>query len=120
MEYTNIFTGIHSVIFLFPALFILAAFFLMVKPPKSINSIYGYRTGISMKNQKNWDYANKLAPVAMLITGIVVFLLGLLLAQVGLAEHIFALLLIGSMIACSLIMITVIEWETGNFDKKQS
>jgi len=26
-------------------------------PPKKINYFYGYRTPLSMKNQKNWDFA---------------------------------------------------------------
>lgn len=27
-------------------------------PPRQINSIYGYRTKMSMKNQETWDYAH--------------------------------------------------------------
>lgn len=30
-----------------------------VKPPKNINSFYGYRTARSMKNQQTWDYAHQ-------------------------------------------------------------
>lgn len=29
------------------------------KPPKNINSFYGYRTSRSMKNQQTWDEANR-------------------------------------------------------------
>lgn len=29
------------------------------KPPKKINSIYGYRTSRSMKNQQTWDFAHQ-------------------------------------------------------------
>jgi uncharacterized membrane protein len=28
-------------------------------PPKSINSLYGYRTGRSMKNKEQWEFAQK-------------------------------------------------------------
>ena len=28
------------------------------KPPKKINSLYGYRTSRSMKNQQTWDCAH--------------------------------------------------------------
>ena len=28
-------------------------------PPKEINSIYGYRTKASMRNQKSWNFAQK-------------------------------------------------------------
>jgi len=30
-----------------------------VKPPESINSIYGFRTPSSMKDQAHWDYAHQ-------------------------------------------------------------
>ena len=29
------------------------------KPPKTINSLYGYRTTRSMKNQDTWDFAHR-------------------------------------------------------------
>ena len=29
------------------------------KAPKSINSLYGYRTARSMKNQQTWDFAHQ-------------------------------------------------------------
>lgn len=35
--------------------FVLLNFF----PPKRINSLYGYRTAKSMKNQNNWNFAQK-------------------------------------------------------------
>jgi len=35
-------------------------------PPKKINSIYGFRTGISSKNQETWDYSQKLAANTMI------------------------------------------------------
>lgn len=31
----------------------------MVKPPKNINPIYGYRTMMSMKNENTWIFAHK-------------------------------------------------------------
>lgn len=44
-------------------------------PPKKINSIYGYRTPRSMKNQSNWDFAQKLGGKFMLIFGFIIFLI---------------------------------------------
>jgi uncharacterized membrane protein len=35
-------------------------------PPKKINMDHGYRTGLSMKNMDNWNYANKTAPIVMI------------------------------------------------------
>ena len=36
------------------------------RPPKEINGFYGYRTPRSMKNQINWDFANRLGARYML------------------------------------------------------
>jgi uncharacterized membrane protein len=35
-------------------------------PPKSINSLYGYRTARSMKSQENWDYAQSMSARMMM------------------------------------------------------
>lgn len=39
-------------------------------PPKKINHIYGYRTRRSMKNQRNWDFANQYSADLMLYVGL--------------------------------------------------
>ncbi len=48
-------------LFLIPVTFgvisILAGFIMLNFPPKKINSLYGYRTSSSMKNQERWDFA---------------------------------------------------------------
>ncbi|MFY7862055.1 MAG: SdpI family protein [Chitinophagales bacterium] len=35
-------------------------------PPKSINSLYGYRTARSLKSQKNWDFAQSMSAQMMM------------------------------------------------------
>lgn len=35
-------------------------------PPRKINSWYGFRTSRAMKNQKNWDVANRISANMML------------------------------------------------------
>lgn len=40
---------------------------LLFFPPKKIDSLYGYRTPRSMKNQENWDFAQKMAARTMII-----------------------------------------------------
>lgn len=52
-------------------IFFLVYFFF---PPKKINRWYGYRTPYSMKNQKIWDYANKIAAKYLLIFAILLCL----------------------------------------------
>lgn len=46
-------------------------------PPKEINSIYGYRTKTSVKNQKVWDIAQKYCAYSFIILGILNLTIGL-------------------------------------------
>lgn len=48
-----------------------------VIPPRKINSWYGYRTKMSMKNQKNWDYAQKYSTTRILYVTLVAFIVEL-------------------------------------------
>ena len=56
--------------------------FIMQKwPPKEINSLYGYRSGSSMKSQERWDFAQAFSAkqmikcgAAMIVTGVVMAL----------------------------------------------
>jgi uncharacterized membrane protein len=49
-------------------------------PPKRINSLYGYRTAASMKNQQTWDEANNYSAKLMIKAGLVAILPGLIMA----------------------------------------
>ena len=44
---------------LFPALMILFGAVFMKTAPKKINYVFGYRTDMSMKNRKTWEFAHK-------------------------------------------------------------
>ena len=46
----------------------------LTKPPKSINSLYGYRTARSMKNQQTWDFTTGCAGSSGLGRGLSCFL----------------------------------------------
>jgi uncharacterized membrane protein len=50
-------------------IFIVMGFIMSKKPPKEINGLYGYRTPIAMKNQKNWDYAQVYSAKVMMKYG---------------------------------------------------
>jgi uncharacterized membrane protein len=39
------------------------------KPPENINSLYGYRTRMSSKNQETWDFAHEYSGRVWLRTG---------------------------------------------------
>ncbi|HEK18841.1 MAG: hypothetical protein C0154_12695 [Mucilaginibacter sp.] len=47
--------------------------------PKKINSLYGYRTPLSMKNQQNWDEGNRYSAQLMLKLGVILLLTGLVI-----------------------------------------
>ena len=51
---------------------------LMTKyPPKTINSLYGYRTKQSMSTQEKWDFAQVYSAKRLLISGLVMIAIGL-------------------------------------------
>jgi len=50
---------------------ILLGFLFMKYPPKSRNSMYGYRTPMSMKNQDTWDVSQKHSGFIVIILGII-------------------------------------------------
>ena len=47
-------------------------------PPKKINLVYGNRTSMSMKNQDNWDEANKRSTHMMLLVSALTCILQLI------------------------------------------
>jgi uncharacterized membrane protein len=51
-------------------IYFIAGALLFKYPPKKINSLYGYRTSNSMKNQEIWDYAQKKSAKEMMKVGL--------------------------------------------------
>ena len=89
-------------LFIVGFVFSLAAFITLKFPPKKINSIYGYRTSRSMKNQENWDLAQRFSSQLMLKQGLIMlataFLLEVLPIPMEVATLISMLLLVTSVI----------------------
>ncbi len=61
-----------------PVMMIIIGLIFNHKPPKVINSMNGYRSKLSMKNQDTWDYANR-------YMGEVWFKLGIAMSIISLA-----------------------------------
>ncbi len=59
-------------------IFIILGFYMLLFPPRKINSLYGYRTTSSMKNQDRWDFAQNYASKEMIKLGFILALSGLL------------------------------------------
>ena len=77
----------NNTLFMMPlmvgVIFTIAAYIMLKFPPKKINSLYGYRTSSSMKNQKRWDFAQIYSSKLMLSFGLILILfsvLGLLIS----------------------------------------
>lgn len=64
--------------FLTGLIFFLVALIMYYYPPKDINSLYGYRTSSSTKNQERWDFAQRFSSLRMIEGGLFLVLLSLL------------------------------------------
>lgn len=58
MEYLAFWVFILVMELLIPACMLCFGWLFIKKPPKNINSVYGYRTPRSMRNQQTWDFAH--------------------------------------------------------------
>lgn len=75
MEY--IVESLFFVSFLCGWIFVGVAALMRYPPPKEINGLYGYRTASSMKNQQQWEFAQRYAAGAMARAGIAMIMLSL-------------------------------------------
>lgn len=87
--------------------FLLAGYILLRWPPKNINSLYGYRTPRSMKNQTNWDYAQRYSARLLMLAG----LFFLLIAPIGLFlggnDMLFLVIALG-LLSCVCVLLLVV------------
>jgi uncharacterized membrane protein len=90
-------------------------------PPKKINSIYGYRTPRSIKNQSNWDFAQKLGGKFMLIFGFIIFLVqitvGYFITGYTRDQSIVLPIQGAILVLLPVIMLLVCEKQIENFEK---
>ena len=89
-------------------------------PPKSVNSLYGYRTARSMKSQKNWDYAQSMSARMMMAfayyLGSSLIAVSLIIIHLGFAsESIIPMQLVLMMISLG-IMLYLCEKKLEEFD----
>ena len=66
-------------ILLSPIINLLGGVLLYIYVPAKPNSIYGYRTKNSMKNEKTWKFANKYSSKIAIIYSIVLLIISLVL-----------------------------------------
>jgi uncharacterized membrane protein len=75
MIFANWIVGPH----LIGVIFLLAGLIQKRFPPKEINSLYGYRTTLSMKNQQNWDEGNRYSTALIIKCGWVLVITGIII-----------------------------------------
>ncbi|MES2064447.1 MAG: SdpI family protein [Bacteroidota bacterium] len=75
MIFANWIAGPHFI----GVIFILAGLIQKRFPPKEINSLYGYRTTLSMKNQQNWDEGNRYSTTLIIKCGWVLVITGIII-----------------------------------------
>ena len=60
-------------------IFYVAGLIMKIKPPQNINSLYGYRSTKSMKNQTNWNVAQQYSGMQCRKIGLIFLFIGALL-----------------------------------------
>ena len=90
-------------LFIVGFVFAVAAFITLKFPPKKINSIYGYRTSRSMKNQENWDLAQRFSSQLMLKQGLIMLVMAFILAVLPISTE------VSTLISMSLLVTSVIN-----------
>ena len=62
--------SVKLIYFLFPVVILVAGIILHITSKVKINSLYGFRTKTSSKNQQTWEYCNKLCAKILILIGI--------------------------------------------------
>ncbi len=95
-------------LFIIPVLagssFVIIGTIMLKFPPKTINSIYGYRTSTSMKSQERWDFAQCYSAKEMIKSGAILALTSPLSLFYNPTEA------IGTAVGLGLMLATVIIW----------
>lgn len=74
------------------AIFLIIFFITYRFPPKKINSLYGYRTSRSMKNQNNWEFAQSFSSIQFLKSSVVLLLVSLIRLYLDLNKTLYTVL----------------------------
>ena len=90
-------------------LFLLVGVWILIFPPKTINSLYGYRTKNSMKSQSSWDFAQRFSGWEIIRWGILLFNCSLVGLQYNLDKNLE--LIIGLSMFVAVIIIFMVRTE---------
>lgn len=88
---------------------IIAGWIMLKYPPKKINSLYGYRTKSSMKNQERWEFAQKYSSKKMIRLGFWLSIFGLLGSLIQVTEIASMIVGLTAMISMFVILFFKVE-----------
>ncbi|UKT62157.1 SdpI family protein [Pedobacter mucosus] len=89
--------------------FLLAGVWILIFPPKRINSFYGYRTRNSMKSQSSWNFAQRFSGWEITRWGIILLICSLVGLEYDLGENLETL--IGISIFVAVIVMFILRTE---------
>ncbi|MFC5271831.1 SdpI family protein [Adhaeribacter terreus] len=104
-------------------LLIFISLFFYLKPPRRINSLYGYRTARSMKNLENWHFANKISARYMLLgsmAGLIIFLLSVAFLRDQLSVSVLTTGNLVIMCVSLIALIPAVEIKLKKFESERS
>lgn len=99
----------NQMILLMGLLFAIAGGIMYVFPPKKINSLYGYRTASSMKNQQKWDFSQTYSAKLLFILGIVLIVASFFKVVIKTSEETDVILGVALPLIGVITMIVVVE-----------
>ena len=102
--------------FIFPISFFLM-FFVLKSVSKKINRFSGFRTKNSMKNQKNWEYANKTGSKLCLYMGFISLIFTLIFIKVFDLNEINLIILVLIQFIMFLLINIITEYKLRKFIK---
>jgi uncharacterized membrane protein len=118
MIFANWIAGPH----LIGVIFILAGLIQKRYPPKEINSLYGYRTKISMKDQQNWEEGNSYSTKLIIKCGWVLVIAGGIITAglmlVNISPELRTLIKLGLMLAAAFGTVIILFRRTEKHLKK--
>lgn len=68
-------------------IFLIAAAMMKVFPPRKINSLYGYRTALSMQSDAHWQFAQHYSTLRMIEAGLFLIVAGVIIQVISVTEE---------------------------------
>jgi|SRR5690625_102447 len=105
-------------LFISGIIFFVGAVIMKYKPPKKINSLYGYRTSLSMSSDRAWHLAQQHSTKAMFKYSLLMIVVGLLTGFSVILDKYVELILIIEIVILLPLLIVMMMLSTHNYLKR--